>query len=165
MNMGYTAIRIARPEEGERLAEIEEACFPPSEAASKEEVLARMAAFPENFLVAELHGELVGFINGNNTDKPYLPDELYHDVSLHVPHGDYQTVFGLNVLPNFRRRGIAEKLVKEYIAIARKRGRAGVILTCKDRMVHYYEKFGFQYYGQADSNHGGEKWNDMKLIF
>lgn len=163
--MDYAVIRVAQPGEGERLAQIETACFPPAEAASKEEILARMQAFPENFLVAELHGELVGFINGNNTDKPYLPDELYHDVSLHIPNGDYQTVFGLNVLQNFRRKGIAEALVKKYIEVARQRGRAGVILTCKDHMVHYYEKFGFQYYGQADSTHGGEKWNDMKLIF
>lgn len=26
---------------------------------------------------------------------------------------------------------------------AGKRGRKGLILTCKDRLIHYYEKFGY----------------------
>lgn len=159
-------IRFARKEEGEILAGIERTCFPPLEAATKEAVLERLAAFPENFVVAETgEGTVIGFINGANTDKPYLPDEMYHDVSLHIPDGAYQTVFGLNVLPQFRRRGIAEQLVKRYIDLAGERGKAGVILTCKDHLIHYYEKLGFQCFGAADSVHGGQRWNDMRLIF
>lgn len=158
-------IRNAKIEEGERLAEIERICFPPAEAASREDVLERIQVFPENFIVAVLDETIVGFINGCNNDEPHLPDEMYHDVKLHKPDGAYQTVFGLNVLPEYRNQGIAGKLVKRYIEIARERGRKGVILTCKDHMVHYYEKFGFVYHGVADSTHGGEKWNDMKLIF
>lgn len=100
-------IRMAKPEEAGILAEIEGICFPPLEAASPEQVAERMKAFPENFVVAEADGKPVGFINGGTTDRPYLPDEMYHDVSLHIPEGDYQTVFGLNVLPDYRHQGIA----------------------------------------------------------
>ena len=42
-------IRLADPGEADRLAEIEAICFPPAEAASHEEVVKRMGAFPENF--------------------------------------------------------------------------------------------------------------------
>ena len=45
-------IRLADPGEADRLAEIEAICFPPAEAASHEEVVKRMGAFPENFVVA-----------------------------------------------------------------------------------------------------------------
>ena len=46
-------IREARAEEASLLAEIEALCFPPAEAASKEEIQKRMCAFLENFFVAE----------------------------------------------------------------------------------------------------------------
>lgn len=158
-------IRNARAEEGEILGKIEGICFPPAEAAPPEMVKARLAAFPEQFFVAETDGQIAGFINGCVTDTPSLPDELYHTVHGHRPDGAYFTVFGLNVLPQYRRQGIAALLVRAYIQAARERGKKGVILTCKDHMIPYYQKFGFVCCGVADSSHGGAVWNDMKLFF
>ena len=74
-------IRLADPGEADRLAEIEAICFPPAEAASHEEVVKRMGAFPENFVVAVKDEQIVGFINGGTTDKPVLPDEFYRKKS------------------------------------------------------------------------------------
>ena len=158
-------IRLADPKEADRLAEIEAICFPPAEAASHEDVVNRMGAFPENFVVAVKNDQIVGFINGGTTDKPVLPDEFYHDITLHKKDGEIQTVFGLNVLPQYRRQGIAEMLMKALIQSARQEGKKGMILTCKDHMIHYYEKFGFVCHGRADSCHGNAVWNDMRLIF
>ena len=163
--MGDILIRMARPEEAGSLAEIEGICFPPLEAASPEQVEERMKTFPENFVVAEAEGKPVGFINGGTTDRPYLPDEMYHEVSLHLPGGDYQTVFGLNVLPDYRRQGIAGKLVDYFTDLARSRGKKGVVLTCKEKLIRFYEKHGFQCYGESDSSHGGARWYDMRNIF
>ena len=100
-------IRLADPKEADRLAEIEAICFPPAEAASHEDVVNRMGAFPENFVVAVKNDQIVGFINGGTTDKPVLPDEFYHDITLHKKDGEIQTVFGLNVIPEYRHQGIA----------------------------------------------------------
>lgn len=158
-------IRNARQEEGEELAQIETACFPTGEAAKEKDILERLSAFPEKFFVAEEDGKLVGFINGAVTDEPCLPDEMYHDIRLHNPQGAYQTVFGLDVLPEYRCRGIAGMLLEKMIAAAKEEGKKGVVLTCKDHLIHYYEKFGFVHYGKADSTHGGAEWNDMKLYF
>jgi GNAT superfamily N-acetyltransferase len=158
-------LRPARPGEAPVFSQIEAICFPPAEAATPEQLEKRLAAFPENFLVAEKDGQAVGFINGANNDQPCLPDELYHDAGLHRREGAYQTVFGLDVLPEYRRQGIAQKLLQAYIALARERGKKGVILTCKTHLVHYYEKFGFVNHGVADSTHGGQVWYDMRLIF
>lgn len=159
------SIRNAQSGEGETLASIEAACFPAAEAASVEAIKERLAAFPEKFFVAETEGKAVGFVNGGVTDEPYLPDEMYHNIGLHNPNGGYQTVFGLNVLPRYRRQGIAEKLMNALIQSAKQEGKKGVILTCKDHMIHYYEKFGFVCHGRADSCHGNAVWNDMRLIF
>ena len=163
--MGELIIRNARQEEGSILARIEGECFPAAEAASEQAIQERLGAFSENFFVAEQDGKVVGFINGGVTDEQKLPDEMYHNISLHNPNGRYQTVFGLNVLPDYRRQGIAEKLMLCLIQAARERGKSGIILTCKDHMLHYYEKFGFVNYGAADSCHGGASWNDMRLLF
>jgi predicted N-acetyltransferase YhbS len=158
-------IRNARADDVNALIEIERVCFPPAEAAGPEALWARYAAFPECFFVAEEAGQVVGFVNGCAHDAPSLPDELYHDASLHRPDGAYQTVFGLDVLPEYRGRGVAAALLRRLIGEARARGCKGVVLTCKDHLKPYYEKFGFVCQGVSASTHGGAVWNDMLLTF
>ncbi|ORX45811.1 NH2-acetyltransferase [Piromyces finnis] len=160
-------IRLAENENDlEQIINIENVCFPPSEAAKRIDFVDRFRTFKENFVVAEINNNvLIGFINGNTTDKPELPDELYHDVSLHKPNGDYQTVFGLDVLPEYRNQGVAEHLMNYLINISKERGKKGMVLTCKDHLIHYYEKFGYKHKGVSNSNHGGSVWNDMIFIF
>ena len=156
-------IRLASPDEINRIAEIEAICFPAAEAASLEEFEKRMQAFPENFLVAETNeGELVGFVNGCATDKPVLPDELYHDASLHQRDGRIQTVFGLDVLPDYQHKGIAHKLLGALVELSRERGKDAVILTCKERLIGFYESCGFVKHGLSESCHGGAVWYDMQ---
>ena len=160
----YT-IRFARPEDLEALIQVEAECFPAAEAAGRESFQARLEIFPDSFLVAEKDGQLVGFINGCVTDERTIRDEMYEDSSLHRPDGRYQSVFGLDVIPQERRRGIAELLMRTLIEDARKKGRAGMILTCKDRLIHYYEKFGYVNQGLSESVHGNAVWYDMLLEF
>ena len=162
--MEYT-IRMAHPEDAAAAAAIEAACFPAAEACGYEEFERRIKIFPDSFWIAEAEGRSIGFVNGCVTDAPHLPDELYHDASLHRPEGAYQTVFGLDVLPEYQRQGIAAALLGRMLADTRARGKKGAVLTCKDHLRHYYEKFGFQYRGVADSNHGGAVWNLMVLEF
>ena len=158
-------IRNAKKEEAALLAQIEAECFPAAEAAGKQDIEARMDVFEDCFFVAETNGKIVGFINGAGAKEASLPDQMYHDASLHDPNGAYQTVFGLDVLPAYRRNGIAGRLLERMIHHARECQRKGVVLTCKDHLVHYYAGFGFKHCGVADSTHGGAKWNEMKLLF
>ena len=167
------SLRLANESDIEHIINIEQTCFPPAEAAKPEEIKKRFVVFKENFLVAEAkeqnneenNSQIIGFINGSTTDKPELPDELYHDTSLHKPNGDYQTVFGLDVLPEFRNRGVAGRLITYLIELSKQRGKKGIVLTCKDKLIHYYEKFGFKCQGKSASVHGGASWNDMIYIF
>lgn len=158
-------IRLAKPEDLDTIIEIEAICFPVEEAASKEAITERFNIFMENFVVAEDDGKVVGFINGCCYHELSLPDELYHDSSLHDKEGAYQTVFGLDVLPAYRKNGVAKQLIDYFVVLAKQRGKKGIVLTCKDHLVHYYERFGFVHQGVSDSTHGGAKWNDMHLIF
>ncbi len=158
-------IRQAEPGDIEMIIKIETTCFPVAEAADEAAFRSRYAVFPENFFVAEENGMVVGFINGCTTDKPELPDILYEDAGLHNANGAYQTVFGLDVLPEYRRRGVAEALLNHLIQVSKERKKKGMVLTCKEHLIHYYEKFGFVCRGKSASVHGGAVWNDMVLIF
>ena len=66
-----------------------------------------------------------------------------------------------------RTRRIAGQVtaIERAIADARAQGRRGLVLTCKDRLVHYYAKFGFVSEGVSSSTHGGVVWYQMRLTF
>lgn len=161
--METVIIRAVRPDDLDRIAAIEAACFPASEAAPHEAFKLRIATFPDFFLVAEIDGRIIGFINGCVTDSPVIFDELFHDAKLHLPHGQNLCVFGLDVMPEFRKQGIASRLMNDFISTARNSGRKKVILTCKARLVAYYETFGYVNDGLSASSHGGAQWFDMTL--
>ena len=165
-NHDYT-IRFVRPEDLEAVTQVEAACFPAAEAAGRESLQARIEAFPDSFLVAERagDGEIIGFINGAVTDERTIADEMFENTGLHNPNGAYQSIFGLDVIEPYRRRGVAADLMNRLIETARERGKKGLILTCKDRLIHYYEKFGYVNMGISQSVHGGAVWYDMILEF
>lgn len=159
-------IRNATLKDLDAITAVESTCFPSAEAADKNSFKLRIKTFPESFFLAEtIDGQIIGFINGCMTNEPVLKDELYHNVSLHNPAGDYQTIFGLDVLPAYRRQGIAAALMNHLIEISKKRQKKGMILTCKDHLIHYYETFGYKHQGVSNSTHGGAIWNDMLLRF
>lgn len=165
----YT-IRTVVPGDIDALAAVEAACFPAAEAASRESLKVRAEAFADSFLVAELTsgaeaGRIIGFINGAVTDSRTIADEMFEDVSLHNPDGRYQSIFGLDVILEYRGRGVAADLMRHMIEAARKQGRAGLILTCKERLIGYYQKFGYKNMGVSRSVHGGAVWYDMILEF
>ena len=148
-----------------RIAEIEALCFPEAEAASLQSFNERFAVFPECFFVLEINNEIVGHINGCIYDRPELPDALYENSSLHCPDGKYQTVFGLAVAPQHQRKGYATLLIQHLIDLSKNKGRHGVVLTCKNHLLAFYQSVGFKHLGKSASNHGGVSWNDMLLTF
>ena len=159
-------IRQARPEDLDQVAEVERICFPEAEAAGRESLRLRIQAFPESFLVAEEQGgTIIGFINGAVTDKKTISDDMFEDAGLHKEDGAYQSIFGLDVLPQYRRQGIAAALMEGLIRSAEEKGRKGLILTCKERLIPYYGKFGYRNMGVSESVHGGAVWYDMIMEF
>lgn len=156
-------IRKVRPEDLDAVAQVEAVCFPEAEAAGKESFARRIAAFPESFFVAEKDGRIIGFINGCVTDSQVIADEMFEDTGLHNQKGAYQSIFGLDVLPEFQHQGLASMLMRHLIEAARTAGRKGLILTCKDRLIGFYESFGYRSLGVSRSVHGGAVWYDMIL--
>ncbi len=158
-------LRTATMADLERVSALEALCFPAAEAAGRASFEARLAAYPECFWLLMEGEELLSFVNGMATDEPDLRDEMYDKAELHRPDGRWQMIFGVNTHPDHRRQGLAESVLRHAIDDARAHGRAGLVLTCKDRLVHYYAKLGFVDEGPSDSTHGGAAWHQMRYTF
>lgn len=156
--------RIRKVEEADlkEVAKIEAQCFPAAEAASYQDFLDRFQTCRNSFFVAESEdGALMGFCNGCVADNDDLSDDLYHDSSKHDENGAYQMIFGLDTLPAYRGQGVGQALMCHMIKSAGQRGKKAVILTCKEHMIPFYERIGYEFIQKADSNHGGAVWYKM----
>ena len=156
--------RNIRQEEAEQAAEIEQICFPPNEACSAQHMKERIAKAPEMFLVAvdKKTGRLAGFLNGLSTEEVSFRDAFFTDAGLHNPAGKNIMLLGLDVLPEYRRQGLARELVLQYLKREQERGRKTALLTCLQAKVGMSEKMGFTDCGIAASTWGGEEWHEMR---
>lgn len=156
-------------EEAEYAAYMESVCYDnPADACTREEILDRVAAAPEIFLVAfdRKTGEMAGIMNGvaTNNDEEFL-DAFFSEASrLHEPDGRTVMLCGLDVMPQYRGQGLAKELVRRYIARERERGRKRLLLTCIEEKIDMYRKFGFRLVGVSSSVYGGTVWYDMDMI-
>ena len=156
-------IRTAELSDLDAIARVEAECFPQAEAATREDFEKRLAAYRNHFWLLFEDGQLAAFVDGFCTDTPDLTDAMYADAALHDENGAWQMIFGVNTLPRCRRRGYAGLLLQKAIADARAQGRKGLVLTCKEKLLHYYAKFGFVNEGVSASTHGGVVWYQMRL--
>ncbi len=158
-------IRSATQEDLDAISQVEAECFPPAEAATKEEFAKRLAYYGSHFWLMFDGDKLIAFVDGFVTDEADLTDEMYEKAEMHRENGDWQMIFGVNTIPAYRKKGYAGELIKRAIADAREQGRKGLVLTCKDRLIPYYAKFGFVNEGVSESVHGNVVWNQMRLTF
>ena len=158
-------IRTATLQDIDQIAAVEKECFPAAEAATKEEFEQRLSHYADHFWLMFEDDTLIAFVDGMVTDQADLTDEMYENASMHQEDGAWQMIFGLNTLPEYRNRGVGGKLIEAFIDLAREEKRKGVILTCKEEKIHYYAKFGFVNEGESESDHGGAKWYQMRVVF
>lgn len=163
MSFEQFEFRTILKSEAEQAVTIEHICFPPNEACSRQAMLTRIENASEQFLVAvdKTTGKLAGFINGLSTYEDKFRDEFFTDISLYDPKGENVMILGLDVLPEYRNRGLAREIVRNFSIMVKEKGRKTLILTCLDEKVKMYEKLGFSDKGMADSTWGGEEWHEM----
>lgn len=127
----------------DRLFEIEQQCFT-KEAFSRQQISYLITDYNTINLVAKINNEIVGF------------------TILQLESEDYSTfghIITLNVASNFRRKGVAQKLLQEMESILKSRG----ITECRLEVrqdnavaIKLYENLGYKeisvldrYYGKA----------------
>lgn len=158
-------IRTATIDDLDAVTAVEAECFPPAEAATRSDFEQRLAHYSNHFWLMFDEDKLIAFVDGMVTDTADLTDDMYEDASLHKEDGAWQMIFGVNTIPEYRRHGCAGALIQRAISDARAQGRKGLVLTCKDKLIHYYAKFGFVNEGVSASVHGNVTWYQMRLSF
>lgn len=162
----HMIIRHAETEDIKAVAAVEAECFPPQEAATEEEFEERIRYYGNHFWLMYDNDRLLAFVDGFVTDEPDLTDEMYEKAEMHDENGSWQMIFGVNTVPEYRRHGYAGELIRAAISDARQQGRKGLVLTCKEKLIHYYSSFGFLDEGISEkSTHGNVVWHQMRLIF
>ena len=158
-------IRTATIDDLDAVTAVEAECFPPAEAATRSDFEHRLTHYSNHFWLMFDEDKLIAFVDGMVTDTADLTDDMYEDASLHKEDGAWQMIFGVNTIPEYRRHGYAGALIQRAISDARVQGRKGLVLTCKDKLIHYYAKFGFVNEGVSASVHGNVTWYQMRLSF
>jgi len=158
-------IRNATADDLKEIAEVEKECFSAAEAASEKQFSERLAVYPDHFWLLYDRDRLTAVVNGLVTDEEKLRDEMFEKASLHDEKGKWQMLFGVETVPEYRGRGCAGLLIRRVIEDAKKQGRTGIVLTCREKLISFYEKFGFRDEGISGSVHGGGIWHDMRLRF
>lgn len=156
--------RMIRHVENSDLAviyEIETSNFSEAEAASYEAIKLRIMTIPDTFLVAEIDGQIAGYIEGPAIHSRHLTDDLFEKVVENPKTGGYIAVTSLSVAADFKGQSVGTQLIAALKALAKRQARQGIVLTCHDYLIGYYEKNGFVNEGQSQSAHGGAIWYDM----
>ncbi len=153
-------IRKAQLQDMDRVYEIERESFPPKEAASKEKYAWRQANYPELFLIAEDdNGHICGVNCMISMDAERICDDVFE--MRKMPEGSTCAILSVMTEELSRRKGIAALLLEAGIQTARQQNMDTIVLTCKDHLVDYYSRFGFEKAGISQSVHGGAIWYDM----
>ncbi|KAH7911764.1 acyl-CoA N-acyltransferase [Hygrophoropsis aurantiaca] len=143
--------------------EIEVQCFPPDEAASLDQFISRQHQAPDLFLGVYLASEphrLIGY--ACSTLSP--SSTLTHDsMSTHVPGSSSVCLHAVTVLPEYRRKGIASALMREYISrLERVESYKTILLITHDHLRSFYEGVEFQWLGKSSVEHGSQPWFEMR---
>jgi len=161
--MNNILFRNIRETETDQTAEIESICFSKEEACTLEMMQDRMQYAKDMFLVAEdtTTGKIAGYLTGIATDQENFSDQFFFQGSLHNSAGKNVMLVGLEVLPEYRMKGIAKELMRRYAQRQKEQGRKKMILTCKSHFIKMYEKMGFTDKGISASVWGNTHWHEM----
>lgn len=161
--MNEYTVRMVEPEDLTACHTIEANSFPPAEAAWTTSLDKRISNYPEGFLVCEHRGRIIGQVNSGATSKDDIADEAFKQLIGHDPEGENIVIFSLSVMPEYRNQGVGSKLLNSFVEQARDLGKSKVMLLCKEELVPYYSRHGFQDDGVSASTHGGAEWHEMFL--
>ncbi|KRL47886.1 GNAT family N-acetyltransferase [Lacticaseibacillus manihotivorans] len=155
--------RAAQPADLSQIMPIENAGFTPDEAATQTAMQARIAQYPDTFIVASEKNQVLGYIVGPAIDQRYLADDLFVDARPNAESAQYQSVLSLAVSPTAQHRGLGSALLAQLKTVATAQHRQAITLTCLKRLVPFYEANGYVNEGVSASSHAGEVWYNLVL--
>jgi len=161
--MTAPTFRTATPADTDRCFEIETTAYEGDEAATREKIATRIAQYPEGFLIMELDGEVIGFINSGCAFEVVMSDEAFKELIGHDPAAPNVVIMSVVIDPAQQGKGYASVLMRTFIERMAGLGKRTIHLMCKDRHVPLYERMGYRYVKPSASDHGGMAWHEMVM--
>ena len=148
-------------QDAERCYQIEIGAYEGDEAATLEKIRTRIAQYPEGFLILEVDGQIVGFINSGCARDVVMSDEAFKELVGHDPAAANVVIMSVVVDPAFQGRGYAKVLMNAFIQRMKTLDKQTIHLMCKEQHVELYRRMGYQYVQPSPSDHGGMAWHEM----
>lgn len=170
MKLIYTPATLA---DLDTINEYEQISYHPDEAASKEQLERRIGyaseTGPELFTVARNvdNEQVVAFLCSTLTTADLVTDE---SMSCHEPKGKTICLHSVCVSPDYRKQGIATKLMTKWIEQLKQvneqdsnKKYSRIAILSRPRLLGLYESVGFKNIGVSKVVHGPEPWIDCVL--
>ena len=112
----------------------------------------RFAVFRDGILVARVGGEVIGYLEFVRWSRDRVASfrEISPIEAQHEADGRSAFIWFLGVLPAFRRRGIARRLISEVVSWAETRGIQQVQIVTQVELQAYFEDLGFKEVGEIE---------------
>jgi GNAT superfamily N-acetyltransferase len=153
--------RQAVPSDTIRCYQIESSAYEGDEAATQEKIATRIAQYPQGFLIMELAGEVIGFINSGCAHVVAMSDESFKELIGHDPQAPHVVIMSVVIDPAHQGKGYSTPMMRTFIEQMRRMGKKTIHLMCKDRHVELYKRLGYRWVKPSDSEHGGMAWHEM----
>ncbi|OHW37538.1 GNAT family N-acetyltransferase [Pseudomonas sp. 06C 126] len=161
--MPALTLRNAIPADAARCYEIEISAYEGDEAATLEKITTRIALYPQGFLILEVDGQVVGFINGGCAHDVVMSDEAFKELVGHAADAPNVVIMSVVVDPAHQGKGYATQLMTAFVQRMRGMGKQTIHLMCKEQHVPLYARMGYQYVQPSASDHGGMAWHEMVM--
>lgn len=163
MSMPLPTFRSAASADIHRCYQIESCAYEGDEAATEEKIATRIRQYPQGFLVMEVEGRVIGFINSGCAYDVVMSDEKFKELIGHDPDAPNVVVMSVVIDPACQGRGLASLLMRAFVSRMREQGKKSIHLMCRERHVELYRRFGYDYVKPSDSDHGGMSWHEMVM--
>lgn len=147
----------------DRCFQIESTAYEGDEAATREKIATRVTQYPQGFLVMELDGQVIGFINSGCAYEVVMSDEAFKELVGHDADARNVVIMSVVLAPDYQGQGYSSLLMKQFVERMGAMGKKAIHLMCKERHINLYERFGYRYIKPSPSEHGGMSWHEMML--
>ena len=161
--MSLPIFRTATLADSSRCYGIEISAYEGDEAATEEKINTRIAQYPQGFLLMELDGDVIGFINSGCAYEVVMSDESFKDLVGHAAAAPNVVIMSVVVDPAHQGKGYSTTLMNAFVQRMRDMGKQTIHLMCKDRHVELYTRMGYRYVRPSASDHGGMAWHEMVM--
>jgi GNAT superfamily N-acetyltransferase len=161
--MTEPTLRSAVPADTSRCYQIETSAYEGDEAATEQKIATRIAQYPQGFLVMELDGQPVGFINSGCAHDVVTSDEAFKELIGHDPDAPNVVIMSVVIDPAHQGKGYSTLLMRAFVERMASMGKQTIHLMCKERHVELYRKMGYRYVQPSASDHGGMAWHEMVM--